>query len=65
MQGASTVLYAATAPELEGSNVLYLHAMRPAQPSRAARDGALAAQLWEASLQAVGWGPDDEKACSA
>ena len=54
-QGASTVLMAATAPELQGSKVLYWHAMRPAQPSKAAVDDNLAAQLWDASLAAVGW----------
>ena len=30
MQGASTVLYAATYPELEGRNILYLHASKAA-----------------------------------
>jgi hypothetical protein len=52
---------AATAPELQGCKVLYLHSMQPAQASKAAMDDSLAAQLWDASLAAVGWGPQDEK----
>ncbi len=61
MQGASTVLYAATSPDLEGKDVLYLHNMRPAQPSATAQDPMLAAQLWEASSAAVGWSKEDEE----
>ena len=53
-QGASTVLYAATSTELEGGNILYLHASKAAEPSRLAQDRALAQQLWDASEGAVG-----------
>ena len=60
-QGASTVLYAATSPDLEGRNVLYLHNMRPAQPSRTAQDAKLAEELWEASSAAVGSSTEDEQ----
>ena len=63
MQGASTVLYAASSPDLQGKNVLYLHNMQPAEPSRTAQDAGLAAQLWEASSAAVGWSKEDEE-CS-
>lgn len=54
MQGASTVLHAATSPELEGTNTLYLHASKAAEPSRLAQDRVLAQQLWDASKRAVG-----------
>ena len=54
MQGASTVLYAATSLELEGRNILYLHASKAAEPSKLAQDRALAQQLWDASEGAVG-----------
>ena len=54
MQGASTVLYAATSLELEGRNALYLHASKATEPSRLAQDSALAQQLWDASERAVG-----------
>lgn len=54
VQGSSTVLYAALSPELEGRNVLYLHACKEAQASKLAQDPALAQQLWDASERAVG-----------
>ena len=53
-QGASTVLYAALSPEMEGRNVLYLHGCKEAQASKLGQDRALAQQLWLASEQAVG-----------
>lgn len=53
-QGASTVLYAALSPELEGRNVLYLHGCKEAQASKVGQDRALAQQLWMASEEAVG-----------
>lgn len=55
-------MYAATAPELKGRNVLYLHNMREARASKVAQDPHLARQLWEASSAAVEWGPEDEGA---
>ena len=62
MQGASTVLYAATAPEVKAQNMLYLHNMREARASRLAQDPHLARQLWDASSAAVGWSAEDEQA---
>lgn len=53
-QGASTVLRAATAPELAGQSVLYMHAMQPAEPAAAARDERLAQHLWAYSCRQVG-----------
>jgi hypothetical protein len=55
-------LYAAASPELEGRNVLYLHAMKEAAPSKLAQDTKLARQLWQASCRAVGWSSEDEQA---
>lgn len=62
-QGAATVLYAATAPELKGRNVLYLHNMREAPASKMAQDSKLALQLWDASSMAVAWSARDEHLC--
>ena len=50
------MLYAALSPELEGRDVLYLHACKEAQASKLAQDPALAQQLWDASERAVGSG---------
>ncbi|CAL8465535.1 g5071 [Coccomyxa elongata] len=61
-QGASTVLYAATAPEVKARNMLYLHNMREARASQLAQDPHLAQQLWDASSAAVGWSSEDEQA---
>lgn len=61
-QGSSTVLYAATSPELEGRDALYLHAMKEAPPSKLGQDADLAKALWVASSFAAGWTDQDEKA---
>lgn len=53
-QGAQTVLYAATSPDLAGRNELYLHDMRTVTASATGRDVALAGRLWEASERFVG-----------
>jgi NAD(P)-dependent dehydrogenase (short-subunit alcohol dehydrogenase family) len=53
-QGAGTVLLAALSPELEGRHELYMHAMQPSPAAPAARDPALAAQLWQLSVQDTG-----------
>lgn len=53
-QGARTVVYAATAPELHGKQVLYYHDCKPAPVSAAGCDGLLAKQLWEVSEAFVG-----------
>jgi len=48
-EGARTSLYCATSPEVAVSSGLYYDSCRPKEPSRAARDGALAAELWQRS----------------
>lgn len=53
-QGARTVLHAALAPELAGRQELYLHDSRPCAAAPAARDPALAADLWQLSNQQAG-----------
>ena len=59
-QGASTPLYAALSPELEGRHELYLHALQPRRASAAARDPALAAELWQLSGEQVGLAAEEE-----
>jgi hypothetical protein len=51
-QGADTLVWLATAPDIEAGR--YYHRRRPKSPSRAARDPVLAGRLWETSLEAVG-----------
>jgi NAD(P)-dependent dehydrogenase (short-subunit alcohol dehydrogenase family) len=48
-EGARTTLYCATAPEVAGETGLYYDKCRPKTPSRAARDEALAQELWRRS----------------
>lgn len=48
-EGARTTLYCATAPEVAGDTGLYYDKCRPKTPSRAARDAALAQELWRRS----------------
>lgn len=61
-QGASTVLQAALAPELQGKHELYLHNMRPCRASAAARDAELAANLWQLSCEQAGLSAADDAA---
>ena len=53
-QGAQTIVYAATSPELAGQTGLYLEKNRSVFPSRTAQDEALAEQLWAHSAKLVG-----------
>ncbi|HTE55993.1 MAG TPA: SDR family oxidoreductase [Kofleriaceae bacterium] len=53
-EGASTSLHCATAPELAGHSGQYYTDCERKQPSRAARDPELAAELWRRSLDWVG-----------
>ena len=53
-QGASTVVQAATAPELQGRRVLYMHAGGEQAAAPAALDPALARGLWEVSVRETG-----------
>src|SRR5262249_34031521 len=48
-EGARTILYCATAPELAGVSGRYYEREREVEPSAAAHDDALAARLWEES----------------
>jgi NAD(P)-dependent dehydrogenase (short-subunit alcohol dehydrogenase family) len=53
-RGAQTTLYAATAAELEGVSGRYFSDGREAQPSEAAREERLAADLWRRSAELCG-----------
>jgi NAD(P)-dependent dehydrogenase (short-subunit alcohol dehydrogenase family) len=53
-EGARTILYCATAPELAGVSGRYYEREREVEPSAAARDDALAARLWEESEHLAG-----------
>jgi NAD(P)-dependent dehydrogenase (short-subunit alcohol dehydrogenase family) len=53
-QGAQTIVYAATSPELDGKTGLYLEKNRPQKPAALARDDALAERLWTQSMQLSG-----------
>ena len=54
-QGADTVIYLATAPELAGVTGQYFYERLPLAPSAAARDAAAARRLWQVSEQLTGW----------
>ncbi len=53
-QGADTILYLATSPEVAAVSGQYFVARKPVKPSEAARDDALARKLWEVSAALVG-----------
>jgi NAD(P)-dependent dehydrogenase (short-subunit alcohol dehydrogenase family) len=48
-QGAETLVYLATSPEVAGTTGEYFHKCRPAIPSREAQDDAVALRLWAAT----------------
>ncbi len=50
-KGARTLLYLATSPEVAQSSGLYFDRCKPATPSAAAQDDAVAARLWAVSEQ--------------
>lgn len=52
-EGAVTTLFCATAPEIAQDSGLYYDKSRPRTPSAMARDKALAAELWQRSVQWV------------
>ena len=56
-QGAATSCYVATRPELSGITGQYFSDCAVVEPSRLARDEALAERLWEASAKLVGLSP--------
>lgn len=53
-QGAETILYLATAPEVENVSGRYFHKSKAETPSKAAQSDADAKRLWEISLQLTG-----------
>jgi len=48
-QGAETLIYLASSPEVAGVTGEYFHRCRPATPTREARDDAAARRLWTAT----------------
>src|SRR5262249_34623012 len=52
-EGAQTVVYLVTSPEVEGKPGLYLEKNEPKRPPRLARDEPLSKQLWEYSAKLV------------
>jgi len=50
-QGALTLIYLASAPEVATATGQYFHKCRPIAPSRAAQDDAMAQRLWAATTQ--------------
>ena len=54
-QGADTVIYLATAPELAGVTGQYFYERQPLAPSAAARYPEAARRLWQVSEQLTGW----------
>ncbi len=53
-EGADTLLYLATSPEVAGVSGKYFVKRKPVMPSEAARDDALARRLWEVSERLTG-----------
>ncbi len=53
-QGADTVIYLASSPEVEGISGQYFMDREPAAPSAAAQDDEAARRLWQISAQMVG-----------
>jgi NAD(P)-dependent dehydrogenase (short-subunit alcohol dehydrogenase family) len=53
-EGAKTMLYLATAPDVAQTNGKYFYKCREESPSRAAQNDADAARLWEISAKLVG-----------
>jgi WW domain-containing oxidoreductase len=52
-QAASTTVYCATAPELEGATGLYFNNCCRCEPSKAAQDPELARVLWQLSTKMI------------
>lgn len=53
-QGADTIVWAATSPQLAGETGGYFKKRAPSEPSRLARDAMLARRLWQESEQLTG-----------
>lgn len=57
-QGAETVVYLASSPEVEGQSGLYYANKRSARSSAASYDQATARRLWDASATLTGLAPE-------
>jgi retinol dehydrogenase-12 len=57
-QGADTVVYLVTSPEVEGINGKYFYNRREIQPSRAAQEDEAARRLWQISVELTGLAPN-------
>jgi len=55
-QGAETIVYLASSPDVENMNGLYFHKSKPESPSKAAQNDADAKRLWEISSAIAGLG---------
>jgi len=53
-QGAETLVYLASSPEVAGVTGTYFHRCRPATPSREAQDDAVAGRLWTETARLAG-----------
>ena len=53
-QGAKTLIYLASSPDVTTVTGKYFHNCKPVEPSRAAQDDAVAAQLWQDSAKLAG-----------
>jgi NAD(P)-dependent dehydrogenase (short-subunit alcohol dehydrogenase family) len=53
-EGAKTSIYLASSPQVEGVTGKYFAKEKPAEPTRAARDEAAAARLWDLSEELTG-----------
>lgn len=54
-QGAETIIYLASSPEVAKVSGQYFHKCRPATPSAAAQDDTAAQRLWQASAELSGY----------
>jgi retinol dehydrogenase 14 len=52
--GAETIIYLAVSPQVDGKTGLYFEKNKPKEPSKLARDDALAQRLWDESARLVG-----------
>jgi NAD(P)-dependent dehydrogenase (short-subunit alcohol dehydrogenase family) len=64
-EGARTMIYLASSPEVSGQSGLYFDKCRPSRSNAASHDEALAARLWEVSESLVDEKTPNEKAQTA
>jgi NAD(P)-dependent dehydrogenase (short-subunit alcohol dehydrogenase family) len=64
-QGADTVVYLASAPELAGVTGQYFYERKVLTPSAATRDPEAARRLWQVSEQLTGWTTPEPAAAAA